>query len=470
MSEQIAPGKLRLRLVAELLPYARNARTHSEDQIKEIAASMVEFGYTNPVLADSRGIVAGHGRVLGAGLLYAAGTAIKLPSGELLPVGMVPVLDCEGWSDTKRKAYILADNKLAMNSGWDLPLLRLELEELKAEGFDLSLTGFGDTELAELFDPVTEENGQDPDEVPAVPEVPHSVMGDVWLLGPHRVRCGDSTQMSDWDALMQGELADLQFCDPPYNVAYESALAGSIKNDSMGDKAFYDFLLGFYTCSFAVMKKGGAIYVAHADSEGANFRQAFKDAGFKLASCLMWVKNALVMGRGDFHYKHEPILYGWKTGGPHKWWGGRKQTTVQDLGDRSPFEKMPDGRYAVRNGDSVMYVTGDVVVEESPSTIISVAKPKRSALHPTMKPVELIEILIRNNGRAKDIVIDGFGGSGSTLIAAERLGMVARLMEFDEKFVDVICARYYGYTGRLPVHQVTGEEFPRERLDALLLK
>jgi DNA modification methylase len=349
-------------------------------------------------------------------------------------------------------------------------MLKLELAELSAEGFDLAVTGFSQDELDALFEPLPEENQNDPNDVPETPVDPLSVPGDIWLLGPHRVRCGDSTSITDWEALMQGELADVQFCDPPYNVAYESKLAGSIKNDSMGDKAFYDFLFGFYSCSFSVMKAGAAIYVAHADSEGANFRQAFKDAGFKLASCLMWVKNALVMGRGDFHYRHEPILYGWKTGGAHKWWGGRKQTTVQEVGESSPFERLPDGRYAIKHGDSVLYVSGDATVEEAPSTIIRVDKPKRSALHPTIKPTELIERCLRNNARARDIVIDGFGGSGSTLIAAERLGMVARLQEFDPKFVDVICARYYGYTGRLPVHAETGLEFPRERLDALLAK
>lgn len=463
-------GRLQVRHIDTLLPYARNARTHAEGQVKELAASIVEFGWTNPVLGDSRGILAGHGRTMAAKLLFDQGLPVKLPSGEELPLGMVPFIDCEGWSESKRRAYILADNKLALNAGWDVSMLKLELAELAAEDYDLSLTGFHADELAELFAPEIDPNAADPNEIPEVPEEPLSVMGDIWLLGPHRVRCGDSTSITDWDALMQGELADGQFCDPPYNVAYESKLAGSIKNDSMGDRAFYEFLLGFYTCSFAVMKQGAAIYVAHADSEGANFRQAFKDAGFKLASCLMWVKNALVMGRGDFHYRHEPILYGWKTGGAHRWYGGRKQTTVQDLGESSPFEKLPDGRYAVRNGDSVMYVTGDAVVEEAPSTLLHVDKPKRSALHPTIKPTELIEKCLRNNLRAKDIVIDGFGGSGSTLIAAERLGMVARLQEFDPKFVDVICARYYGYTGRLPVHAVTGLEFPRERLDALLAK
>lgn len=450
----VMPSELKMRKVAELLPYARNARDHSDAQISQLAGSMKEFGFTNPILVSGDDILAGHGRVMAA---------------HLLELSIVPTIDLSHLSPTQRKAYILADNKLAENSSWNLAMLKVELEELKAEGFDLSLTGFGDAELADLLTDV-EENGKDPDEIPDVPEEPYSKMGDMFLCGPHRVRCGDSTSLEDWNALMQGEMADIQVCDPPYNVNFSTKLAGSIKNDDMGDKEFYDFLLKFYQCSYAVMKPGAAMYVAHADSEGANFRSALKAGGFKLASCLIWVKNALVMGRGDFHYKHEPILYAWKTGGAHKWWGGRKQTTVQDLGESSPFEKLPDGRYAVRNGDNIMYVDGSAVVEEAPSTLIHVDKPKRSALHPTTKPVELWEKLARFNATAKSLIIDGFGGSGTTMIAADRLGMVARLQEFDPRFVDVICARYYGLTGRVPVHAVTGIEFPRERMDMLLAK
>ena len=469
MSE-IMQNKLTLRKVVDLIPYARNARKHDDNQVNEIVASMLEFCYTNPVLADSKGIVAGHGRTLAVGKIYSAGNVLRLPDGTELPIGYIPVVDCEGWSETRRKAYILADNKIAINSDWDTALLKLELEDLSADGFDLSLTGFDDIELAELFSPEPEENEKDPNSIPKTPDVPHSKMGDMWILGAHRVRCGDSTKIEDWNALMMGEIADIQFCDPPYNVAYESKLAGAIKNDSMDDKNFYDFLFGFYSSVIKVMKPGAAIYVSYADFEGKNFYQAFIDAGFKLASCLIWVKNSLVMSRGDFHSKHEPILYGWKSGGKHKWWGGRKQTTVQELGDQTPFQKLPDGRFALHHGDSVMYVSGDAVIEQVPSTIISVDKPKRSALHPTTKPTELVERLLVNNARANDIVIDGFGGSGTTLIAAERLGMCARLQEHDEKFVDVICARYYEYTGRLPVHAETQQEFPRERLEELLAR
>ena len=431
----------------------------------QIAASIDKFGFTNAILADEKGIVAGHGRILGAMQLYAAGKSIRLPSGEVIPVGTVPVVDCSGWSDTDRKAYILSDNQLAMNAGWDMELLKLELTDLKLEGFDLELLGFGDL-LTDLLDPAAG-NDKDPDEVPDVPEVAFSKEGQTWLLGPHRLHCGSSTSMAGWNAVMQGELADIQVCDPPYCVNYESKLAGKIKNDNMGDSEFYQFLFDFYSCSFVVMKPGAAMYIAHADTEGANFRAALKKSGFQLKSCLMWVKNALVLGRGDFHFRHEPLLYAIKPGAPRRWYGGRKNTTVQDFGDSPVFEKQEDGRYAVRNGDSVLYVDGGSVVEEAPTTLLHFNKPKRSPMHPTTKPVALFEKLIRFNARAKDIVIDGFAGSGTTMVAAERLGMVARLIELDPRFVDVICVRYHMLTGRVPVDAVTGVKFPREVIDRL---
>jgi DNA modification methylase len=464
MSKELAPSpsqipQMELRLLSSLPRYAKNARTHSAEQIQLIVGLMKEFGWTNAMLVDKDGIVAGHGRAMAAEAIYAEGGVIKFPNGVDIPRGMAPVMDCTGWSDAQRRAYILADNQSALRAGWDMELLKLELTDLKLEGFEIEMLGFED--LTDLLDP-DKLNENDPDVVPDVPEAAFSVMGDQWIMGPHRVRCGDSTNLDDWKALMGGELADIQVCDPPYNVAYESKLAGSIKNDSMSDGAFKEFLLGFYRCSFAVMKPGAAIYVAHADSEGINFRSGLIEAGFQLKTCLMWVKNALVLGRGDFHYRHEPILYGIKPGAKRAWFGGRKQTTVQNMGEGSPFELMPDGRYAVRNGDAVLYVDGASAVEEVPTTLLHYHKPARSAMHPTTKPVALWERLARNNARANDIIIDGFGGSGTTMIAAERLGMCSRLMEYDPRFCDVILARYAAYTGRVPVHAVTGEPFPAD--------
>lgn len=448
MTDVVMPDQLVMRKVAELLPYARNSRDHSEAQIAQLAGSMKEFGFTNPVLIAGDDILAGHGRVMAA---------------HLLQLVIVPTIDLSHLSPTQRKAYILADNKLAENSSWNLDMLKVELEELKIEGFDLALTGFGDAELADLFTD-EEDNGKDPDAVPEVGAVPYSKPGDVWICGAHKIMCGDSLAMTDWDKLMGTEKADIVWTDPPYNVAYSSSLAGSIKNDDMGDKQFYDFLLGAYGCMYAVMKAGASIYVAHSDTEGYNFRGAYLAAGFKLSGCLIWKKNSLVLGRSPYQWVHEPVLFGWKPGSAHRWFGGRKQTTVSDLGDASPFEQQPDGRYVVRVGDRTLVVSADAMVEEVEASVIFHDKPQRSKDHPTTKPVGLITKMLKNSARSNDIVVDAFGGSGSTMIAAEMVGMCARLMELDPRFVDVQARRYYEYTGRRAVHAETGESFPLETI------
>lgn len=444
--------------IETLIPYARNSRTHSDAQIALIASLIAEFGFTNAVLADEKGIVAGHGRVLGASRLYAAGKTITLPSGEPIPPGTVPVVDCSGWSDAKRRAYIIADNASALQAGWDMELLKLEVADLKMEGFDLDLLALGDM-LTDVLDADLTEPEKDPDDAPPLPEVATAKPGDVWVMGPHRVCCGDSTSAVDWDRLMGKERADVCFTDPPYNVAYESKLAGKIKNDDMGDAKFRQFLTDAFTALFAVMKPGGAVYVAHSDTEGYNFRAGFRDAGFKLSGCLIWKKDSLVLGRSDFQWQHEPILYGWKPGSSHRWYGGRKLTTVQDWGG-DPIVQREDGTYQIVVGDRVLIVSGEAKIEEAPSSVIFHEKPKRSGAHPTMKPVGLVEKFLKCSARSGDLVVDAFGGSGSTLIAADRLGMSARLMELDPKFVDVIVRRWQEYTGRRAVHAITGEPYP----------
>jgi DNA modification methylase len=454
MADISMPTALVMRNVADLLPYARNARTHSDEQLAQIVASMTEFGFTNPILVSGDGILAGHGRILAA---------------EKLGLTVVPTIDLSHLSETQRQAYVLTDNKIALNAGWDLDMLRVELEELEAKGFDLSITGFGADELEELLHPDLEAPGGDPDEVPETPTVAHSVLGDVWICGAHKVMVGDALSVDAWDALMGTEKADVVWTDPPYNVDYESKLAGKIKNDKMGDGAFHEFLLGAFVALFTVMKSGAAIYIAHADTEGYNFRSAFLKAGLKLSGCLIWKKNTLVLGRSPYQWIHEPILYGWKPGKAHRWFGGRKQTTVTDLGDASPFELQPDGRWVVRVGEETLVVSGDALVERVETSLIYHDKPARSALHPTTKPVGLVTRLLKNSARRNDIVVDAFGGSGTTLIGSEMVGMCARLMELDPRFVDVTCARYLAYTGRVPVSAVTGLEFPRgvlERLNA----
>ena len=416
---------------AELKPYDRNARTHSPAQVDLIARSISEFGFTNPILLDETGtIIAGHGRLAAA---------------QRLDLDRVPTITLVGLSDAQRRALVLADNRIALDAGWDIDALRDELADLRIEGFDLSLTGFSLEELDGLLGPVADD--KNPDDAPALPDEPVSKPGDLYILGPHRLIVGDSTDVGVLARLMDGALADICWTDPPYNVAYEGT-AGKIKNDDMGDKEFFDFLCGFYSAAWSWMKPGAAIYVAHADTEGLNFRGAFKAAGFKLSGCIIWRKDALVLGRSDYQWQHEPILYGWKPGSAHRWYGGRKQTTVMDLGDGSPFERLPDGRFQITVGDHVMIVGGAELVEEVVPSLIRCEKPKRSDLHPTMKPVELIERMLRHNARPGDIVLDSFGGSGSTLIAADRLGMCARLVELDPRYADCIVARWEAWTGR----------------------
>jgi DNA modification methylase len=445
MSQPWPADEVERRPIESLVPYARNARTHSPAQVAQIAASMREFGWTNPVLVDEDGtLIAGHGRVLAA---------------RQLELTEIPVMVARGWTEAQRRAYVLADNKLALNAGWDTDLLKVELSALDALGFDTALTGFSEDEFATLFASEEGAGGNtDPDDVPDATE-PVSEPGDLWILGPHRLICGDSTSLEAVEALMAGELADGCWTDPPYNVNYESKLAGKIKNDSMADDKFRDFLRDAFVSAWAVMKEGAAIYVAHADTEGFNFRGAFREAGFKLSGCLVWAKDSLVLGRSDYQWQHEPILYGWKTGARHRWYGGRKHTTLMQLGG-SVFSANEDGTITARIGGESIVISGDNLVATAvESTVIRCEKPKRSAEHPTMKPVDLISKMLRNSTREGDVVLDLFGGSGSTLISCEMLGRQARLVELDPRFVDVIVKRWQAFTGQTAVLEADGRSF-----------
>lgn len=470
-----AAPALELRPAAELIPYARNSNTHPPGQLAKLRASIAEYGWTNPVLVDeSGGVVAGHGRLLAYDQLLKAGETVRFPNGSPIPAGMVPVLSCAGWSEAQRRAYVIADNRIAAESVLDDAVLALEVADLSAMGFDLALTGLDDDEVSGLLASLGPEKPDgDPDAVPAVPDEPVSRLGDVWVCGAHRVACGDSTDPDTWAALMGGELANVCFTDPPFNVdlglknrRMDKAVGGrrdangSIDGDKMSPGDFRELLAGAYACLFAQMLPGSVIYVAHADKVADVFRSEFEVAGFHFSQLLIWNKGHHVIGMADFQPSHESIAYGWKPGSHHKWFGGRRQRTIIEAGEGGPIKLLPDGRWSIRVGDQVLIVDGAATLEESPSTVLFEPKPAASGLHPSTKPVALVERLIGNSARAGDIVLDAFGGSGTTLIAAERLGMCARLVELTPKYTDVICRRYWQYTGRRPVHAVTGAPFP----------
>lgn len=385
------------RAISTIIPYAKNSRTHSDAQVAQIAASIKEFGFTNPILVRGDQIVAGHGRFLAA---------------SRLGLESVPTIDLAYMTDTQAKAYVIADNQLALNAGWDSGLLCLELMDLKEEGFDLDLLGLADAEALLSAAAAGLADGVDEDEQFEPPEDPVTMPGDLIILGKHRLLCGSATVITDVERLMDGELADMMWTDPPYNVAYKGKTKDSltIENDSMGNDDFRQFLLDAYLSAYAVLKPGGACYVAHADSEGENFRGAMRESGLLVKQCLVWVKSCMVMGRQDYQWKHEPILYGWKEGAAHTWISDRKQTTVLEFN-----------------------------------------KPSRNGEHPTMKPVELVEYCLRNHIGANASVLDLFGGSGTTLIAAEKIGARAFLTELDPKYCDVIVRRWEALTGKLAV-------------------
>ena len=403
-----------------LIPYARNARTHSPEQVAQIAASIVEFGFTNPILAGSDGvIVAGHGRLAAA---------------QKLGLATVPVVVLDHLTPTQRRALIIADNRIAENAGWDEALLRIEMADLQDADFDLSLTGFDADALAELMagDEPQGEGQTDDDAVPDVAETPVSRPGDVWLLGGHRLLCGDSTVAESYDRVLDGEPVDMVFTDPPYNVNYANSAKDKMRgkdrailNDNLGD-GFYDFLLAALTPT--VRHCRGGIYVAMSSSELDVLQAAFRAAGGKWSTFIIWAKSTFTLGRADYQRQYEPILYGWPEGAQRHWCGDRDQ--------------------------------GDVW---------NIKKPQKNDLHPTMKPVELVERAIRNSSRPGNVVLDPFGGSGTTLIAAEKSGRLARLIELDPKYADVIVRRWQDWTGKQATREADGKSFDQAASDSSVI-
>jgi DNA modification methylase len=379
-----------------LIPYARNARTHSDRQVAEIAASILEFGWTNPILVDGEnGVVAGHGRLLAA---------------RKLELNMVPVIELKSMSEAQKRAYILADNRLALNAGWDDAMLAAEVADLSSLGFDLGLAGFEAFEIEKLLDLHREGDAPSfPDEAPSPPADPVTRPGDLWCLGDHRLLCGDATRPEDLARVLEGGLADMVFSDPPYNVAYESKGHRQIANDALGAE-FAAFLQAACTGMLQVTK--GAIYICMSSSEIGTLKQAFESAGGHWSTFVIWSKSSFTLGRSDYQRQYEPILYGWAKGSDHYWCGARDQ------------------------GDVWQY-----------------AKPVRNDLHPTMKPVALVERAIRNSSKSRDTVLDPFAGSGSTLMAAEATGRRAALVELDPAYCDVIVKRWQEQTGGMAVSE-----------------
>lgn len=380
--------------VSRLVPYVNNARTHSPEQIMKLRSSLREFGFVNPVIVDKDyNVIAGHGRL----------EAAKAEDIEEVPCVLVDYL-----TEAQKKAYILADNRMAMDAGWDEELLRIEIESLQAEAFDVGLTGFSDDEIADLFvgDADSEAKDDDYDLSAALEKAAFVQRGDIWTVGRHRLMCGDATSSEDVAALMDGKKANLIVTDPPYGVSFKSSDGLTIQNDSIKGDDFYAFLLRAFNNMAAHLESGGAAYVFHADTEGLNFRRAFVDAGFHLAGCCIWVKNSLVLGRSDYQWQHEPVLYGYLKNGKHHWYSDRKQTTIWNFD-----------------------------------------KPKRNKNHPTSKPLDLLGYPIGNSSQENGIVIDTFSGSGSTLMACEQMNRICYTMELDEKYASVILRRYVEDTG-----------------------
>ena len=382
----------------KLVPYARNARTHSEEQVAQIAASIVEFGFTNPILAGSDGvIVAGHGRLAAA---------------QKLGLESVPVVVLDHLTPTQRRALIIADNRIAENAGWDDAMLRIELQSLQEDGFNLDITGFDADALAEIMagEETTVDGNTDEDAIPELSETAISRPGDMWILGNHRLVCGDATQAPSYEQLLAGQRVQMIWSDLPYNVNYANSAKDKLRgkhrpilNDNLGE-GFYDFV--FDALSLMLPHCDGAVYIAMSSSELDTLQAAFRAAGGKWSTFIIWAKHTFTLGRADYQRQYEPILYGWPEGSSRHWCGDRDQ--------------------------------GDVW---------NIKKPARNDLHPTMKPVELMERSIRNSSRPGDVVLDCFGGSGSTLIAAEKSGRRCFMMELDPKYCDVIVRRWQEFSG-----------------------
>jgi DNA modification methylase len=387
--------------VTALIPYAKNSRTHDDAQVAQIAASIKEFGWTNPILVDGdKGVIAGHGRLLAA---------------RKLGHDKVPVIELKHMTEAQKRAYVIADNKLALNAGWDTAMLSIEMKDLEDEGFDLTLLGFDDKELNALLEPEVSEGLTDEDAVPELPEEPKTKLGDIYILGNHRLMCGDSTSIDAVDKLLEFGKADMVFTDPPYNMDFTggihadgsksyNAKHGGIKNDKMSQSEAADFFDAINSVIYAYCV--GAFYITFYRLGIGEYWKSLERTNLKVRSLIIWDKGNHTLSNSDYMSKYEPIFYGW-TGDNHNFYGGNNGMDIWDI-----------------------------------------KRTAKNDLHPTMKPVELIEKALEDASKPNNVVLDLFGGSGSTLIACEKLGRKARLMELDPKYCDVIVKRWEDFTGK----------------------
>ena len=411
--EMIEAPKIEQRSVAKLIPYAANSRTHSDAQVAQIAASIKEFGWTNPILVSGdNSIIAGHGRLMAA---------------RKLDMEEVPVIVLDHLSKAQQRALVIADNQLAMNAGWDMNMLKAEIEDLNLENFNLELLGFDDDFLDGLLKTAPSGGNTDEDAVPEVPETPKTVLGDVWVLGNHRLMCGDSTSVTAFDQLMDGAKADMIFTDPPYGMSYGGGRAagstkkgalvkahGMIINDDLQGNDLIALVRDAIATSGALTKEGGALYACFTWRTYAEFEAGLESCGYKVKACIVWDKKSIGLGNSNYRPQHEFIFY---CGG--QWYGDKSESDVWHM------SRGATGKY----------------------------------VHPTQKPVELVERALSNSSKAGDVVIDCFGGSGSTLIACEKNNRHSRLMELDPKYCDVIIKRWQDFSGKVAIHAETGETF-----------
>ena len=401
-------SEMQLIPIGKLVPYVNNARTHSKEQITKLRSSLREFGFVNPVIIDREfNVIAGHGRILAA---------------KEENIEQVPCVFVDHLTEAQKKAYILADNRFALDAGWDEDMLRVEMEALQGMDFDISLTGFDEAEIADLFAADDNEAQEDDfDEDVALQAEPFVKTGDLWLLGKHRLLCADSTKPEDVKLLMDSKKANVCITDPPYSCNYTGGTGMKIMNDNLKGEEFYQFLLSAFKNAYENLADGAAIYIFHSDAEKVNFYNAVIAAGFHYSTTCIWVKQSLVLGRFDYQMRHEPVIYAFKDTVKHKFYGDRKQTTVWEF-DR----------------------------------------PSKSKLHPTTKPLPLIAYPMKNSSLVNSIVLDLFGGSGSTLMAAEQMDRTAYLMELDPVYASAIVRRFVAYRGNTEdVHIIRdGQKLP----------